>query len=552
MLATLLNWIYMFATTFCLGCGFAALCGKLLKYRIKRIDSLLMVGVIIATVYAQFFSLAGGVGLVANLLLTAACVITAFLCRRDVGEYLTQGWKACGLSRKIVLLVLVVLWAFFTSRGYIHYDSDLYHAQSIRWIEEYGVVPGLGNLHERFAYNSSFFALSALYSLKFLTGRSLHACSGYFALLLSVTALDITRSWKRRRFTLSDFARVGAIYYLTTITNEVVSPASDYSIMCVVFIIVIKWLDLLAQEEKEITPFSLLCVAGVYALTLKLTAGLILLLLIKPAYRLIREKRIREIFLCLGMGLIVAVPWFARTVVISGWLLYPFPRLDLFDLDWKMDAAAIEVDAAQISVWGRALYNIQLLDTPAIQWIPNWFKSTLSAMEKILILGSAVCIPVFLASICWIFIKKRWKELDVVLVLGMLNCSYLFWQFSAPLMRYGYAYVLLIDFMTVGWLLIRLNRDRLQKLVYFALLLYGAYKVFALGSYIYGCRLQDYYIWQADYGTYELESYEIEGITFYKPVTGDRTGYDLFPAAPTQPDLELRGDGLKDGFRPAQ
>lgn len=527
MLAVLINWIYIFITTFCLGCGFAVLCGKLFKYRIKRADSLLMAGVIIATVYAQIFSLAGGVGLAANLLLAAICAAIVFLCRREMGTYLTQGWKAYSISKKILLLALVVLWAFFTSRGYIHYDSDLYHAQNIRWIEEYGVVPGLGNLHERFAYNSSFFALSALYSMKFLTGESLHACSGYFALLLSVTALDITGSWKRRRFTLSDFARVGAIYYLTTITNEVVSPASDYSIMCVVFFIVIKWLDLLAREEREITPFSLLCVAGVYALTLKLTAGLILLLLIKPAYRLIREKRVKEIFLYLGMGLLVAIPWFTRTVVISGWLLYPFPRLDLFNLDWKMDAALIEVDAAQISAWGRALYNIQLLDTPALQWIPNWFRSTLSGTEKILILGSAFCIFVFLVSACVIFLKKQWRELDVLLVLAMLNCSYLFWQFSAPLMRYGYAYVLLIDFVTVGWVLIRLNWNRVQNLVYFVLLLYGVYKVFAIGKYIYGCRLQNYYIWQADYGTYELESYEIDGITFYKPVMGDRTGYDF-------------------------
>lgn len=549
MLAVLLNWIYIFATTFCLGCGFAALCGKLFKYWIKKVDSLLMVGVIIATVYAQIFSLAGGVGLTANLLLVAICVIAAVLCRRELREYISQGWKAHGISKKILLLALIVLWAFFTSRGYIHYDSDLYHGQSIRWIEEYGVVPGLGNLHERFAYNSSFFALSALYSMKFLTGESLHACNGFFALLLTVTALDITGSWKRKRFTLSDFARVGAVYYLTTITNEVVSPASDYSIMCVVFFIVIKWLDLLAEEEKDIAPYSLLCVAGVYALTLKLTAGLILLLLLKPALRLIREKRVKEILLYLGMGLMVAVPWFARTVMISGWLVYPLPQLDLFNVDWKMDAAAIEVDAAQISAWGRALYNVALLDTPAAQWIPNWFMSTLSAMEKILILGSAVCVFLFLGNVVYILVRKRWKDLDIMLVLGMLVCSYLFWQFSAPLMRYGYAYVLLIDFLTVGWFLDRLNWNRLQNLVYFSLLLYGIYKVFALGQYIYGCRLQNYYIWQADYGTYELESYEIEGFTFYKPVTGDRTGYDMFPAAPTQPDLELRGEDLRDGFR---
>ena len=44
----------------------------------------------------------------------------------------------------------------------MHVDTGLYHAQAIRWIEEYGVVCGLGNLHSRFAYNSAAFALCAL------------------------------------------------------------------------------------------------------------------------------------------------------------------------------------------------------------------------------------------------------------------------------------------------------------------------------------------------------------------------------------------------------
>ena len=119
-------------------------------------------------------------------------------------------------------------------------------------MEEYGIVPGLGNLHERFAYNSSFFALSALYSLKFVLGYSMHAMSGFVALVLSIACLPIMKSWKRKSFSLADFARVGAIYYLTTITNEVVSPASDYAAMCIVFYVVIKWLDALEKDVKEI------------------------------------------------------------------------------------------------------------------------------------------------------------------------------------------------------------------------------------------------------------------------------------------------------------
>jgi len=554
MLTILLNWIYIAVTAFCLGKGVSALSGKLFGYRLRRLDSVLMAGMIAATVYAQIYSLFSGVGLWANVILLVLCGGICVLCRRTIRQDISEGWKAWSLSKKSLLFVIILLWAYFTSRGYIHYDTDLYHAQSIRWIEEYGVVPGLGNLHERFAYNSAAFALSALYSMKFLLGESMHAVSGFFALVLSITALDITKSWKRRKFILSDYARVGAIYYLTTITEEVVSPASDYFIMCMIFFIVIKWLDCLELDRGRenapvIAPYALLCVAGVYAMTLKLTAGLILLLLIKPAYALIKGKKWREILLYLGMGLLVAVPWFARTVVISGWLVYPFPALDLFDFDWEMNAELIAVDAAQVSAWGKALYNIALLDTPIAQWLPNWFAATLSGTEKLLILGNGVCLVLFAVGLIRMLMKKDWKQLDLALVLGTMAASYLFWQVSAPLIRYGYAYVLLLDFLTAGWLIMAFGQEKLEKLVYFVILLYGIYKVFALGQYISTNYLAEHYVWQEAYGSYQVESYQVGNETFYKPVEGDRTGYEYFPSAPTRAQIELRGDRMEDGFR---
>jgi len=552
MLMILVNWLYTGTTVFLLGCGFSAFSVKIFHYKLKRTDSLLMAGLVLATVYAQFYSLLGSVSLIANLLLVGACLICLIACRKDILQILRGGEASYGPIKWIIVILLIGLWAFFTSRGYIHYDSDLYHGQSIRWIEEYGVVPGLGNLHERFAYNSSFFAVSALYSMRFLLGESLHSMSGFFALVLSISALDITKSWKRKKFLLSDYARAGAIYYLTTIIDEVVSPASDYSIMCVIFFIIIKWLDLLQEEEKEIAPYALLCVVGVYALTLKLTAGLVLLLLIKPAYLLIKEKRVREIILYICMGLVVAIPWFARTVVISGWLVYPLPALDLFSFDWEMSAELMEIDAAQISAWGKALYNVALLDTPASVWIPNWFRTTLSGTEKLLILGCVGCIGLYLIGLVWMFVKKQWKHLDMALVLLTVISSYLFWQMSAPLMRYGYAYVLLTDFLVLGWIVVRLGWNKLESIVYGMLLLYGVYKLYPMGVYCYAYRNEPYYMWQQDYGTYELESYEIQGVTFYKPVSGDRTGYDYFPAGPVKANIELRGEGLKDGFLPKQ
>lgn len=63
----------------------------------------------------------------------------------------------------------------FSNNHICHFDTEilscfliasLYHAQAVRWYEEYGVVKGLGNLQWHFAYNSSYFAFAALFSLE--------------------------------------------------------------------------------------------------------------------------------------------------------------------------------------------------------------------------------------------------------------------------------------------------------------------------------------------------------------------------------------------------
>ena len=55
----------------------------------------------------------------------------------------------------VVCLIIVLISAFYASRGVFHRDTGIYHAQAIRIIEEYGVIKGIGNFQLHFAYNSS-------------------------------------------------------------------------------------------------------------------------------------------------------------------------------------------------------------------------------------------------------------------------------------------------------------------------------------------------------------------------------------------------------------
>ena len=204
MLTVLIIWIYVIATTYLIGYGFlmsfvnlpGMLPGKKgkkqkhererRKYDFKFRESYIVTGIVLVTVYAQIVSLFAKVSLGANLVLLALSIIIAVYYRDELYEDLLGmlGKMRAGANFYVYLAVFLIM-ADGASHGIMHYDSDLYHAQAIRWIEEYGIVRGLGNLHVRLAYNSSAFALSALYSFKFLGTQSYHVMSGLFALLLA-------------------------------------------------------------------------------------------------------------------------------------------------------------------------------------------------------------------------------------------------------------------------------------------------------------------------------------------------------------------------------
>lgn len=109
--------------------------------------SLILCGVTVTTVYTQFLSLFCKIGALANLLLILLC-IAAFIAypRSFYLQYLKKLKNTFFCWSGLLYIGLILFIAFCTSRGTIHTDTSLYHAQAVRWYEEYGVVKGLGNL----------------------------------------------------------------------------------------------------------------------------------------------------------------------------------------------------------------------------------------------------------------------------------------------------------------------------------------------------------------------------------------------------------------------
>lgn len=594
MLSVVLIWIYVIATTYLT--GFALLkfitsleCmhsqkgkGAYRKYNAHFRTSYIVAGLVVNTIYAEIYSLFEGVGLVANILMVTFCVVIAVYYRNELMADLIEVLRlfVSGRSGYLYLAIFLVM-AYGTSHGIMHYDSDLYHAQAIHWIEDYGVIKGLGNLHVRLAYNSASFALSALYSLSFLSGKSFHVMAGFFALMLAWECIDIKDIVRRGHPILSDFARVMGIYYLFTIFDEMVAPASDYFLSTIVFYIVIRWLDMNVKHERSYVPYIMLSLLGVYAVTIKLSAAPILILAIIPIYRLVKNrsaKTMKALGLSVLLALIIVAPFLIRNVIISGWLVYPFTSVDLFDVAWKIPKGLADYDAKEIKTYGRGFTDVATYgDMPFKDWIGPWFAG-IHGMNRIMVILDIAAILVYFVCLIYFFAiainkKAKLKDnkilnisdrrmvnfADFLTVSGTMVACLVFWLLTAPLIRYGEVYVCLTFAIVFGRLLIRLfnyigneNKFTRRSIMAFALIfvIWLLYKgVNLVRADIPGYNTANLFT-QQDYGQYEVESFEISGVTFYYPKEGDRIGYKYFPAATRDlsEELQFMGYGITSGF----
>ena len=546
MIFTLFSWFWIGISSFL--CGFAVLELPLLRkpHGYRRTEQYILMGLCFLTVYAQTFSLFGQVSGLATGILMILCLIIVLGLRKNWIPYIKQ---ICSEIKwyHLVMMGLITLFALtVTSYRPILYDTDLYHAQAIRWIEQYGVVKGLGNLHNRLAYNSSFFSLQALFSLKFLVNQSMHSINGFITLVMLKYGVLEYCVFRRKKPEMSDIFRICLIWYFFVegIIFTISSPGSDLLAQSLLLYLCAEWSRLI-EDQDEYGEYGILCVLAVWAVTVKLSAAMVVLLTVYPAICLIREKKWKQIGLFLAMGLMIVFPFLARNVVISGYLLYPNEKLDLFHVDWKMPASVVSSDSAEIKAWGRGITSFEQYNVPMSEWLPIWY-GTLSIGFKIMLWLSVFCM--LFAVVYTVMCMRKRKGLPELTLLGTCIAGLLSWFFTTPNIRYGLQYLLLLPAFFIGIFL----KNRFRKVIAYAALV--VLLCFSVKSFRRVIQLQGFPPVKrpVEYTYMEAATAELEGYIFYVGEGTDQVGYHYFPSTTSSIKLttiELRTGKLEGGFR---
>ena len=312
-------------------------------------------------------------------------------------------------------------------------------------------------------------------------------------------------------------------------------------------------------------PYGLLSLYLVYAATVKLSAAVLLVMALYPALRLLKEKKWKQTALFIVLGVGIALPYLIRNVIISGWLFYPFTFFDWFDVDWKISKGYADSDAKEIRAYAMEIFDVYQLEQPFSRWFPNWLNSQ-AVLDRLRVLAGWAAAPVSVmlaAAGAWKGLRSK-KELagmepfGFALLQAAAALGFFFWQFGAPLVRYGYFYVLFLPLTAFGSLYVLAQGALEQKKgrgtalyrvfmgLLVAFLLYKGYNLIQMTAELGG---QPYYIYQQDYADSPAETYEVDGVTVYVPTDRGQIGYNKFPSSPVVQDIELRDGTLESGFR---
>ena len=200
MVEIIICWAYIALICSMIGAGINHLAQKnknIPSFRNMTAAQCVMTGVVTLTIYAEFFSIFYKVGIICHLIMLVAALACGYAAKDFLVKMCWKLWQTVKSWEGIFYFLIILVTAYYTSRGQFHTDTGIYHAQAIRIIEEYGLIKGLANLQLHFGYNSAYFSFCALFTGSGILPSALHATTGFIEAVCLIYAFRNIKNYLR-------------------------------------------------------------------------------------------------------------------------------------------------------------------------------------------------------------------------------------------------------------------------------------------------------------------------------------------------------------------
>lgn len=320
----------------------------------------------------------------------------------------------------VFLFLSVILIAVWSPDGF---DAMSYHYANIRWNEEYPVTPGIANLEDRFGFNSNLFLLDAIFTFRLFLGYPVYTVQSLIAILIfSWILLEAFRSKFELRRVILFIISVVYFYY----EHRGISDTSTDILPGLITFYLVAKIILYPDSFRQnyllyiFVPFAL---AG-----FKVSAAPVALLSVFLAIVIIRRKEYKPLIFIGSLLFLYFVLWMARTVIVSGYLIYPLHEINLFAFDWQVP---VETAAKQRFLIGYY----------ANEYMAEAFRNGIAVHNKYYIILSFIYLLTVSSVAVSLYTAFKGRNTIYKYVLATLILGLCYWFFFAHDFRFGSGYV---------------------------------------------------------------------------------------------------------------
>lgn len=564
MLAVVLSWLLISLVSIVWGHAFVLLFGKATDVKnIYTITDLFFVGICVVGTLISITSLLipSDATLMLCFVVVSLLFITSGKIRRPIQALITLSLKNISRLQFVLgccIVFPVMLFAMVTPQLA---DSFYYHIQNIMWNEEYRVVPGLSNLIEQFGFNSNFFLLNSVFGLKLLFGDFIYSINALLLVILFLFFISLLRG-KSLRTVLACLGLIVCFILVYIYKKELTSPSTDI-FPSVVTIYLLGTILKSPDYKNKILLFILL---PVFCLTIKLSSVILCLVTIYIFVVLFCEKRYSSLLSYISMCLLVLLPWLIRNVIITGYIVYPIPAVDIFSFDWKTPIDIV-IESNKYIKANVYSHDIVFLGSDYILNLsyPDKVRLWISGhhLPDICFMFLATISPIVMFFAC-LYNRRILKESKFILYIWILAfIGFAFLLFTAPAVRFGFGFIISVIVIPIYYMIIFTPKWLsffIQKAVLYiisAFVVLGV-NIFSVRNFL-GIKNKEVSYLSVLFKPQSIDYLPLKKVDTVRPIkvnnfyinvsNSNNYNYPL-PTSKIYPEgIEMRGASLQDGFR---
>ena len=461
MILILFSWIYSAFITLNLGLLF----NKIVKLKSICFITTIFLGTFLLTILASFWAFFGRIHFEFHLFILLLIVFNYIKFKADFLAICREFYDQLQLISKPLKYFLLTLLFFIvlksaSSSSYI--DNETYYIQSIKWLNEYGFVKGLANLHIFLGQMSGWHITQSALNLSFLT-NNFNDCNGFLLFITNVYAvlkLNNVNSLKSNLI-IALLPLVNLFFF-----QFIIAPSPDLAVY--IFSLFLFYIFTKNYKKQTIDSFNLIVIFSLFIVYIKITAIPLLLLplsLFVSNYKLIISK-IRFSLVLSGLILFVLI---AKNTILTGLPLFPTNcYAHLVTVDYSIPPEVLKFWFNSAKLYESTVTSFEFMNMSGLEIFIKWLLySKIDSVFNTIIFLIILVSPLFL----WKYKNKKSNWIIYFTMLIQLLLLFL----SSPQYRFILNFVVFFGLLFISHFV---KRKKIISLLFITSLFPIAFSVF--------------------------------------------------------------------------